>query len=103
LARGVLVAALLLSLNPDIGTWIPKGGSPEEKSISEIAQLVQAAGGDRKANVCIVEEQYWDALRFAAPTLYATWSPQPKEDIASGACDVVIRPTDSNAIVPGSE
>jgi len=104
LARGVLAAALILSLNPDVRAWIPKPGNPDEKSIAEISGLVKAAGRNGKANACILVADYWEALEgFAAPTLYATWSPTPNEDIASGACDVVIRPQNSNAIVPGGE
>ena len=103
LARSVLAAALILSMNPNVSTWIPQRDRPAEKSVQEIAQLVQSAGRNGKANVCVFEKDYWGAmLRFAAPTLYAQWSPHPRDDMNSGTCDLIIQGESSASLVPGA-
>jgi hypothetical protein len=67
-ARSVLAAALVLSMNLNVGTWLPKSGNPAEKSIAEISGIVTAAGGNKRANVCMLIDDSWEALtRFAGP------------------------------------
>lgn len=101
LARCVLAAALLLGVNTDSKAWTFQRDRQAEASVDRIAQLVQSAGQSGKPNACVLERDYWEALRlFAAPTLYAQWSPQPKRDMEAGNCDLIILPASSALVVP---
>jgi hypothetical protein len=91
LSRSILIAGMVLSLNPDVRTWIYHGDSSAERSVAGIAELVKAAGSNRPANVCIVNENYWDALsRFAGPALYAHLIFNPKKQTIDRGCDLLI-------------
>jgi hypothetical protein len=90
LSRIVLIAGMVLSMNLDVRTWISHDDPVEEHTVADIAQLVAASGGSRPANVCILKEDYWEALeRFAGPTLYAHLILDPKKQLTSGVCDLV--------------
>jgi hypothetical protein len=91
LSRAVLIAGMVLSLNLDVRTWIYHDDSLADRSVADIAQLVKVTGRNRPANVCILKEDYWEALeRFVGPTLYAHLIFDPQERTISGACDLII-------------
>jgi hypothetical protein len=90
LSRTILVAGMVLSLNLDVRAWIYHDDSAD-RSVAEIAQLVESAGRNKPANVCILKENYWEALgRFVGPALYAHLIFNPKEQTISGACDLIV-------------
>jgi hypothetical protein len=91
LSRIILVAGLILSLNLDLRTWIYRSDAVDEHSVAQIAGLVAAPGRNRPANVCVVNENYWDALgRLAGPLLYARFVYHPPQQDIAKTCDVII-------------
>jgi hypothetical protein len=79
-SRIALIAGLVLSLNLNLRTWVYHDDSNASRTVAEIAQLVASTGGSRAANVCVIKENYWEAIeRFAGPTLYAQLIINPKD------------------------
>ncbi|MCL5746413.1 MAG: hypothetical protein M1541_21195 [Acidobacteria bacterium] len=104
LARGVLAAAMVLSMNLNPRTWAPQDNSQAETDQSEIARLAAATAGSRKPNFCFLGIEYFTALhRFVTPALYASRRfPRRQDQATPAACDVVITPQNAT-LVPGSD
>jgi hypothetical protein len=78
-SRIVLITGLVLSLNLNLRTWIYRDEAHASRTVAEVAQLVASTGRSRPANVCVIKENYWEAIeRFAGPTLYAQLIINPK-------------------------
>ena len=91
LSRTILTLGLIFSLNLDVRTWVYHGDSLEERSVADIATLVKLSGRSHRARVCILNENYWEAVaRFAGPALYAHLIVNPKQQTIAEACDLII-------------
>jgi hypothetical protein len=90
LGRAVLIAGMVLSMNLDVRTWVYHDNSHADRTVADVARLVEDSGENRPANVCILKEDYWEALeRFAGPALYAHLILEPKKQMVPGACDLI--------------
>lgn len=104
LARGALVAAMVLSMDLNVRSWVPQDNSQAERDHAGIEHLAKATAGDRKPNVCFLGIEYFTALhRFITPTLYASRRfPRRQGQATPAACDLVITPQNAT-LVPGND
>ena len=102
LVRTLLIAGLLLALDPRALSRASRDDTSTHICHAEIQRLVQQAGDSGGVVVCMAGDRYWDLLeRFVAPTLYAGRHFQEAASPIPDRCELVILPADKG--MPGEE